>query len=224
MSILGRLSTLIKSNVNDAIDSMQDPGKEIDQMVRDMDESARDARGEVARCMGEEKRLEKRIEVLGAEAKNWEDRAATAVRAGDDALAREALNRKAASEAERAETAKALQEQSVYVDQLAAGLRALDARVKDVKLRQGTLREKARASKRGGLGGVGGVGGVGKTSAFDEFERMSSRIDAVEAESGLADELSGRTAASVDAERRLNELSEKSTVDDALAELKKKLG
>ncbi|MEO5768318.1 MAG: PspA/IM30 family protein [Polyangia bacterium] len=221
MSILGRLSTLIKSNVNDAIDSMQDPGKEIDQMVRDMDESARDARGEVARCMGEEKRLEKRIEVLGAEAKNWEDRAATAVRAGDDALAREALNRKAASEAERAETAKALQEQSVYVDQLAAGLRALDARVKDVKLRQGTLREKARASKRGGLGGVGGVG---KTSAFDEFERMSSRIDAVEAEAGLADELSGRTAASVDAERRLNELSEKSTVDDALAELKKKLG
>ncbi|MEO8213196.1 MAG: PspA/IM30 family protein [Myxococcales bacterium] len=221
MSILGRLSTLIKSNVNDAIDSMQDPGKEIDQMVRDMDESARDARGEVARCMGEEKRLEKRIEVLGAEAKNWEDRAATAVRAGDDALAREALNRKAASEAERAETAKALQEQSVYVDQLAAGLRALDARVKDVKLRQGTLREKARASKRGGLGGVGGVG---KTSAFDEFERMSSRIAAVEAEAGLADELSGRTAASVDAERRLTELSEKSTVDDALAELKKKLG
>lgn len=218
MSILGRLSTLIKSNVNDAIDSMQDPGKEIDQMVRDMDESARDARGEVARCMGEEKRLEKRIEVLGAEAKNWEDRAATAVRAGDDALAREALNRKAASEAERAETAKALQEQSVYVDQLAAGLRALDARVKDVKLRQGTLREKARASKRGGLGGAG------KTSAFDEFERMSGRIDAVEAEAGLADELSGRTAASVDAERRLNELSEKSTVDDALAELKKKLG
>jgi phage shock protein A len=217
MSILGRLSTLIKSNVNDVIDSMQDPGKEIDQMVRDMDESARDARGEVARCMAEEKRLQKRIEVLGAESKNWEDRAATAVRAGDDALAREALNRKAASEAERAETAKALQEQSVYVDQLAAGLRALEARVKDVKLRQGTLREKARASKGGGLGGAG------KTSAFDEFERMSSRIDAVEAEAGLAEELSGRTAASVDAERRLTELSEKSTVDDALAELKKKL-
>ena len=221
MSILGRLSTLIKSNVNDAIDSMQDPGKEIDQMVRDMDESARDARGEVARCMAEEKRLEKRIEVLAAEAKNWEDRAATAVRAGDDALAREALNRKAASEAERAETAKALQEQSVYVDQLAAGLRALEARVKYVKLRQGTLREKARATKRGGLGGAGSMG---KTSAFDEFERMSSRIEAVEAEAGLADELSGRTAASVEAERRLTELSEKSTVDDALAELKKKLG
>lgn len=219
MSILGRLSTLIKSNVNDAIDSMQDPGKEIDQMVRDMDESARDARSEVARCLGEEKRLQKRLETLDAEAKNWEDRAATAVRAGDDGLAREALGRKSATEAERGETAKALQQQSVYVDQLTAGLRALDARIKDVKLRQGTLREKARATKRGSA-----LGGAGGTSAFDEFERMSSRIEAVEAEAGLGDELAGRTAASVDAERRLNELSAKSTVDDALAELKKKLG
>lgn len=218
MSILGRLSTLIKSNVNDAIDSMQDPGKEIDQMVRDMEESARDARGEVARCMGEEKRLQKRIEAVEAEAKSWEDRAATAVRAGDDALAREALSRKAASEAERVETAKALQEQNVYVDQLVAGLRALDARVKDVKLRQGTLREKARSSKRSGSGA-----GLGGTAAFDEFERMSSRIDAVEAEAGLGDELAGRTPASIDAERRLAELSEKTSMDDALAELKKKL-
>lgn len=218
MSILGRLSTLIKSNVNDVVDSMQDPGKEIDQMVRDMDESARDARSEVARCMGEEKRLKRRLEVLDAEAATWEDRAASAVRAGDDVLAREGLSRKASTLAERAETAKALQEQSVYVDQLTAGLRALDARVKDVKLRQGTLREKARAAKRGGVGGLGG------TAAFDEFERMSSRIDAVEAEAGLSDELTGRSAASLDAERKLTELSEKNTVDDALAELKKKLG
>jgi phage shock protein A len=215
MGILGRLSTLIKSNVNDAIDSMQDPGKEIDQLVRDMDESAREARSEVARCLGEEKRLQRRIETLNAEAKSWEDRATIAVRAGDDALAREALARKATVEAERGETAKALQEQSVYVDQLAAGLKALDARVKDVKLRQGTLREKARAAKRGT--------GVGGTAAFDEFERMSSRIDSVEAEASLGDELAGRSEASLAAERQLNALSEKSTVDDALAELKKKL-
>jgi phage shock protein A len=217
MGILGRLSTLIKSNVNDAIDSMQDPGKGIDQMVRDMDESAREARSEVARCMAEEKLLQRKIETLSADGKLWEDRAASAVRAGDDTLAREALTRKTATEADRGEVAKALQEQSVYVDQLTAGLKALDARVKDVKLRQGTLREKARAAKRGTGPGAG-------TTAFDDFERMSSRIDAVEAEASLGDELTGRTATSVDAERRLRELSEKSTVDDALAELKKKLG
>jgi phage shock protein A len=217
MGILGRLSTMIKSNVNDLIDSMQDPAKEIDQMIRDMEESAREARSEVATCMAEEKRLSKRIETLTAEAKSWEDKAAMAVRAGDDALAREALARKAEKETERAETQKSLQEQQVYVDQLAVGLKALDARVKDVKLRQGSLREKARASKRGGSAVST------KTSAFDDFERMSSKIDAVEAEASLGDELSGRTPASIDAERRLKEMSEKNSMDDALAELKKKL-
>jgi len=217
MGILGRLSTLIKSNVNDAIDGMQDPAKEIDQMVRDMEDSARQARAEVATCMGEEKRLQKRSLALDAEIKTWTDRAETAVRAGDDPLAKEALRRRAEKEAERGETQRSLQEQSVYVDQLATALKALEARVKDVKLRQGTLREKARAAK-----GVSPLSG--KTSAFDDFDRMSSKIDTVEAEAGLADELDGRSAASVAAERKLNELAAGGAVDDALAALKKKLG
>jgi len=218
MGILGRLSTLIKSNVNDLIDGMQDPAKEIDQMVRDMEESAREARTEVAQCMAEEKRLGKRVESLDAEIRTWEERATAAVRAGDDALAKQGLVRKAEKEAEKAEAQKSLQEQSVYVDQLSAALKALEARVRDVKLRQGTLREKARASKR--------PGGTlsSKTSAFDDFDRMSGRIDAVEAEATLDDDLHGRTAESAAAERKLEELSQTNSVDDALAELKKKLG
>src|SRR5438105_5137777 len=104
MGILGRLSTLIKSNLNDAIDGMQDPAKELDQMVRDMEDSTRAARSEVAACMGEEKRLQKRLEALDGEIKSWGDRAETAVRAGDDGLAKEALKRRADKEAERAET------------------------------------------------------------------------------------------------------------------------
>jgi phage shock protein A len=216
MGILGRLSTLIKSNLNDAIDGMQDPGKELDQMVRDMEDSAREARAEVAPCMGEEKRLQKRVGALDEEIKLWTDRAEKAVRGGDDNLAKEALKRRGEKEAERTETQKSLQEQGVYVDQLATALKALEARVKDVKLRQGTLRERARAAK-----GVSPLSG--KTSAFDDFERMSSKIDAVEAAATLGDELEGRTAASAETERKLKALDTDS-VDDALAALKKKLG
>ncbi|HSZ82446.1 MAG TPA: PspA/IM30 family protein [Polyangia bacterium] len=216
MGILGKLSTLIKSNVNDAIDGMQDPAKELDQMVRDMEDSTRQARAEVATCMGEEKRLQKRIEALDAEIKTWTDRAELAVRSGDDALAKEALRRRSEKETERAETQKSLQEQGVYVDQLALALKALEARVKDVKSRQGTLREKARAAK-----GVSPLSG--KTSAFDDFDRVSGKIEAVEAEASLADELEGRSAASIAAERKLDAMAAGGAVDDALAALKKKL-
>jgi phage shock protein A len=216
MGILGRLSTLIKSNVNDAIDSMQDPAKEIDQMIRDMEDSSRQARTEVAQVMGEEKRQTKRVSDLIAEAKTWEEHAVRAVQAGDDALAKEALRRKAEKDADRLEAEKRAQEQRVYVDQLQSGLKALEARLKDVKLRQGTLREKAKAQKKGTMGV--------KTSAFDDFDRMAGRIDALEASTSIDDELAGRTPESIEADKKLRELGDKSSMDDALAELKKKLG
>lgn len=216
MSILGRLSTLIKSNLNDLVDSMQDPAKEIDQLVRDMEDSARQARTEVASCLAEEKRAAKLVESLKAEGQAWEDRATKAVQAGDDALAKEALRRKAEKDAERLEAEKHLQDQKVQVDQLTTALKALDARVKDVKLRQGSLREKARAARN-----TSALSGKGK--AFDDFDRMSSKVDAFEAEAGLGDELAGRTPESADAERKLRALDEDKGLDDALAALKKKL-
>jgi phage shock protein A len=217
MGILGRLSSLIKSNVNSVIDSAQDPGKEIDQMVRDMEESARQARTEVGQCMAEEKRLGRRVADLDGEIADWQRRAELAVRGADDGLAKEALRRKGEKEAERTEAQKALQEKGVYADQLTTALRQLDERLKQIKLRQGTLKAKARANRDGSPLS-------GKTSAFNEFDRMAGRIDAVEAEAGLDEQLTGRTADSAAAERKLNALAETSTLDDALAELKKKLG
>lgn len=216
MSILDRLSTLVKSNLNDLIDKMQDPGKEIDQLVRDMEDSIRQARAEVAGAMAEEKRLAKQGEDLVAEAKTWEDHATRAVQSGDDALAKEALRRKAQKEADKLEVDKARDEQKAEVDKLLAGLRALELRVKEVKLRQGTLRERARAAK-----GQSPVSS--KTSAFADFERMSGKIDALEAEAGLGEELEGRSASQLASERKLEQMSEDKNLDDALAALKKKL-
>jgi phage shock protein A len=216
MGILGRISTLIKSNLNGAIDSMQDPGKEIDQMVRDMEDSARQARTEVGQAIAEEKRLGRRISDLEGEIADWQRRAETAVRSGDDGLAKEALKRKAEKEVERGESQKAAQEQSVYAGQLEAALKTLDTRLKEIKLRQGTLRAKAKANRQGSPLS-------GKTAAFDDFERMAGRIDAVEAEAALDEQTGGRSPESVAAERKLNEMAEKSSVDDALAELKRKL-
>jgi phage shock protein A len=216
MSILDRLSTLVKSNVNDLIDKMQDPGKEIDQLVLDMEDSIRQARTEVAASMAGEKRLAEQADDMTAEAKTWEEHAARAVQAGDDALAKEALRRKAQKEADRLEIEKAAVEQKVEVEKLMSGLRALELRVKEVKLRQGTLRERARAAKGQSPMSSG-------TSAFADFERMSGKIDALEAEAGLTDELAGRTAENLATERKLEQLSEDKSLDDALAALKKKL-
>jgi chromosome segregation ATPase len=198
MGILGRLSSLVKSNLNNAIDSMQDPAKEIDQMIRDMEDSAKQARTEVAQCMAEEKRLQKRVADLEGDAADWETRAGTAVRAGDDALAKEALLRKAEKEAERAETQKALQEQGVYVDQLTQALKALDVSPQGHQAASGdAARQGARQQER--QPAVGQDVGVRRLRPHG---RVAST--AVEAEASLDEDLGGRSEASAAAERKLN--------------------
>ena len=122
---------------------------------------------------------------LDSEIADWQRRAEMAVRASDDGLAKEGrCAAKGRRRPRRGEAKKALQEQSVYADQLTAALRQLDERLKQIELRQGTLKAKARANRDGNPLS-------GKTSAFNDFDRMAGRIDAVEAEAGLDEQLSG---------------------------------
>jgi phage shock protein A len=218
MGVLNRMSTFIKSNVNDLISRMSDPGKEVDLLIDEMEESAKKARGEVKTCMAEEKRLQKHAETLRAEAADWERKAMNAVKAGDDALAKQALLRKAEAEARAVESDRALGEQKEYVNKLLDSLKQLDARVVEVKARRGTLKQQARAAKGRDSDKVSSG-----SSAFADFERMSSRIEQLEAEAEVDEELRTQDGRDPDAERKLRELEHRSSVEDALAELKKKL-
>jgi phage shock protein A len=220
MGILDRLSTLVKSNFNSAIDKMTDPGKEIDQMVADLDDQLKQARVETTQALAAEKRIKQKLEALAKEATEWEERAQRAVLAGDDNLAREALARKAAIDADKAEAEKHLLETSGFADQLTAALKAADQRVAEIKSRKETLKAEARARKaREQRGSIG-------TSAFDKFDRLAAGVDAAEAENALDDELlkaSHEDAHSKEVERKLGDLEKNKDLDDRLAALKAKL-
>jgi phage shock protein A len=219
MGILNRISTLIKSNLNSAVDKMSDPGKQIDQMVIEMEENQRKARGEVQSTLAIEKRHKQKAEALAKSVDEWQQRAERAVNAGDDGLAKEALKRRAEVQGELDETLRALQEQKNYADELTAALKALDVRVKEVKMRKETLKAQARAQKNRDQG-------TGPTEAFNRFDKLSSDVDAKEAEVALDDELakaSHTDAKSLEMERKLDELGKDKDVDDRLAALKAKI-
>src|SRR5690349_13867556 len=93
-SIFGRLARLIKSNLNDMISRSEDPEKMLHQILIDMNTQLLEAKKQVAVSIADEKRLAKQVEQEQALQADWEKRAMLAVRAGDDALAREALTRK----------------------------------------------------------------------------------------------------------------------------------
>jgi phage shock protein A len=219
MGILNRISTLVKSNLNAAIDKMSDPGKEIDQLVLEMEQQLRAAREEVRQTMVLEKRERQRVEKLTKASDEWSGRAEQAVRASDDPLARAALERKLAVDAERAEAEASVKEQGAYVDQLTVALKALEQRVKEVKARKETLKTVARVKSGRG-------GGIGSTSAFEQYDQLQTSVDVAEAEVALTDELAAAShedAHSRSVENQLADLEHKGELDDRLAALKAKM-
>lgn len=217
MGILDRISRLVSSNVNAAIDKMSDPGKEIDQLVIEMEQQLKKARGEVQTALAQEKRHRQKAEALAKSSREWEERAERAVRAGDDNLAREALARKQQVDAEGRDATQALAESQAYAEKLTAALKQLEQRITEVKGRKETLKAKARASKgRNPLG----------TGAFDEFDRLHGKIDAVDAEAELDEELAAlrhEDQKSRDVEKKLEDLAKNKDLDDRLAALKAKI-
>jgi phage shock protein A len=94
MSILDRISRLVRANVNDLIDQAEDPEKMIDQILRDMQSNITTARAQVAAMIAQEKELEADVNESQELVTEWGEKARRAVGAGKDDLAREALRRK----------------------------------------------------------------------------------------------------------------------------------
>jgi phage shock protein A len=216
MGILNRINTVIKSNVNDLLDKMSDPAKEIDLLIIDMEKDVKKAKEEVISISAQAKRMAMRCNDLSGECETWLKRAEQAVRAGDDGLAREALKEKQAKDQELELAEKNHQEQLQYTEQLKQSLKALEARLKDVKMRKESIKERARAAKEGRTGLSGG-------KAFKDFDRLEDRIEAMETEVSLTDSLDGRDAATAAKFARLEEEAKDPKVEDALAELKRKV-
>ena len=115
MGILSRINSVIKSNLNAAIDRMSDPAKEIDLLIVDMEENVKQARGEVVSAAASAKRAGMQCDRLREEVEVWQKRAEQAVRAGDDGLAREALKERQLRQEGLDRAERNAREQEAYV-------------------------------------------------------------------------------------------------------------
>jgi len=215
MGILGRINSVIKSNLNAVIDKMTDPAKEIDLLVVEMEANLKKAREEVIACAANAKRTGQRVGQVEADVQQWQRRAEQAVRAGDDELAREALTRRGTAESDLAAVRKTLAEEEAYTAQLTTSLKQLEERIREVKGRKETLKARARAAKDGRSAVSGG-------KPFEDFQRLEDRIEAMEQEGELTAGTDGRDAA---VEAKFARLGPQGNpqVEDALAELKRKV-
>src|SRR5512143_2364373 len=225
MGIFSRIGSLIKSNINALISKDEDPEKMLNQVLLDMQSSLVEAKKQVAVAIADEKRLQKQLETEQEKSKEWERKAMLAVRAGDDNLAREALVRKQEHENISAQYQQQWVAQKAAVDKLKDALRLLNNKIEEAKRKKNILvARKKRAEAQNTIAKT--MSGLTDTSAFDTFDRMSAKIDQLEAEAEAGAELAGDlTGDSLDAKFKQLESSTASPASDsALLELKAKMG
>src|SRR5277367_821151 len=222
MGIFSRLAQLIKSNLNDLISRSEDPEKMLNQVVLEMNTQLTEAKKQVAASIADEKRLAKQLEQEQAKASEWEQRAMMALRNGSEDLAKEALARKR----EHEQLATAYQEQwtkqKAAVEQLKKALRMLNDKIEEAKRKKNILiARKKRAEAQRAIQET--MSGLRDQSAFETFDRMSQKIDQIEAEaeaeSDLAEEYAGDSLSA-----QFQNLERAHSGDDDLVALKRKMG
>src|SRR5512135_2136626 len=83
-SILGRVSQLVRANLNSLIDGAEDPQKMLDQLVRDFTDNIREAEEAVAQTIGNLRLLEEDSKEASGAAVEWGSTAAAASRKADE--------------------------------------------------------------------------------------------------------------------------------------------
>jgi phage shock protein A len=222
MGIFSRLAQLIKSNINDLISKAEDPEKMLHQVVTEMTEQLANAKKQVAVSIADAHRLGKQFENEAQQAKEWERKAMMAVRAGNDELAKEALNRKREHEVLAQQLHDQWEKQKAAVEQLKTALRMLNNKIEEAKRKKNVLiARKKRAEAQKAIHET--MSGLKNASAFETFDRMAGRIEQMEAEADasaeMAEEYSGDQLA-----HKFEQLQATAGADDDLAALKQKMG
>jgi phage shock protein A len=219
MGLFSRLGTLFRSNINELINKAEDPEKMLNQVLVDMKGQLVEAKKQVAVAIADEKRIKKQLDQERAKAKDWERKAMLAVKAGDDGLARAALQRKNDHEEVTRTLETQWEAQKESVDKLKEALRGLDHKIEEAKRKRNILvSRKKRAEAQRMINET--LASINSKGSFDTFERMEDRITQLEAESEATAELGVLPEASLESQFKALEAGD---VDDELSALKRKM-
>ena len=217
MGIFGRISDVLKANVNELIDKAEDPAKMMDQMLREMQEKLREAKIEVAKAIADEKRLHQQLKQNEIQSKNWESKAMLALKKGDERLAKEALKQKKTYDGLAISIRPQWEQQESLSSKLKDSLRALESKIDEARRKKEILiarQKRAEAQKK--IHDV--MTGLNDRSAFSTFDRMEQKVMEIEAQADAAVELEMESL-----DDQFKALEAGSDVDDELAALKAKM-
>jgi phage shock protein A len=229
---LSRISAIVRSNVNELLDQMEDPEKMVRQMVRDMETEVDRVTAAVGTAVAGVRRLQKEQEDQRERSQQLQSRAHQALEANEEELARQILGRRVLLDQSIVDLEPALVEGQQTVERLKAQLAALRQDLEDTRHRQSSLIAKIRAAGKPAKASMSGSQDTADPFGYiqrleqrlehnrGEFERLRQRLELSDMAQDAAAEARRELGEDAVLGRRFADLDVRQRVDTELAALR----
>ena len=214
MNTFKRIGQIFSSNVNHALDKLENPSKIIRYSITKMEDTLAKAKESAAETRCNIKGREKALEEYNAATTRWEIRAQMAVKNGKDDLAKEAIAEKQRSAAR----AKAVEEELTTLRSIQASQEAqiqkLSEKLQEIKDKERTLVARAEHAKER-LEVEKQLSSFGCSDAIKRFDEMEERVENLEAQANM-------TSQSYKTEKEFSSMEQDASIEAELAQLKER--
>jgi phage shock protein A len=231
MTLFQRAHDILAAKTNKALDAAEQPDEMLDLSYEQMLDHLTKVRQALVTVAASRKQIELQEQQLQHSADHLQEQAKAALGLGKEDLAREALQRKAAAQAQIDGMEPQHQQLSEEEEKLEQTLAALQERVNQFRTQKETLKAQytaanAEASVNESVAGISGTlddSGAALQRAQDKIATMQARAAATDEllQSGVLEDVGGDTD---DIQKELDEAGSSADVDRELAALKAQIG
>jgi phage shock protein A len=230
----GRFSTVVKAKISKMLDKAEDPGETLDYSYQAQLENLQKVKKGIADVVTAKKRLQMQAGKLEQSVVKLDTQARQALAAGNEELARTALERKSLAQTELqsldSQVTQMEDQQQKLIDseqRLRTKIETFRTKKEVIKAQYNAAEAQVRISEAAtGVGEEMADVGLAMQRAMDKTEQMQARAGAVEEleAAGTFDDLTTLGSGEDDIDRQLRELGTGGQVDDELAKMKAELG
>ena len=232
MSVIKRMGTIFGAKMNKVLDKAENPNETLDYSYQKQLQMLQDVKRSLAEIVTSKRRIQLEADRLTAESTKREDQAKQALAAGNEDLARQALQRKQIIDSQLSgigdQVAGLQQQQDKLTDaeqRLQAKIEAFRSQKEVIKAQYTAATAQVKISEAAtGIGEEFADVGMAVQRAQDKTQQMQARAQAMDElmDSGALEDYTSNGQDDID--RKLAQLSTGSQVDAQLTALKQQMG